>query len=69
MSISDIVAIALFGGFGLWWILFPVAVIRFYRWFHRGRVKLPSPAAVRFIGVGWLVLFALVMFFGRSHHA
>ena len=69
MSISDVLAIVLFGGFGLWWVFFPVAVIRFYSWFHRERVQLPSPAVVRFMGVGWLLLFGLVMIFGRPHHA
>jgi hypothetical protein len=52
MNPSDIGAIALFGGFGLWWVLLPDSVVRFYRWFHRGQVKMPTPLAIRFIGFG-----------------
>jgi succinate-acetate transporter protein len=69
MKLGDIVGMALFGSFGLWWALFPNATIRFYRWFHRGKVQIPSPRAIRFIGVGWFLLVVLVAIFGRPHHA
>jgi hypothetical protein len=52
------------GGFALWLILFPGSVIRFYTWFHRGRVELPSPGVIRWIGFGWLLLVSYVMFLG-----
>ena len=68
MNPSDIGAIALFGGFGLWWVLLPDSVVRFYRWFHRGQVKMPTPLIIRFIGIAWLILFGAVMLFGRPHH-
>ena len=68
MNASDVAGVALFGGFGLWWVLLPDSVVRFYSWFHRGRVKMPTALAIRFIGIGWLILFASIMFYSRLHH-
>jgi len=63
MSVADIVAPALFASFGLWWVILPQSVIRFYHRFHGGRVRLPSPFAIRCIGIGWIILIGSIMFF------
>jgi hypothetical protein len=50
--------------FGLWFVLLPRSVIRFYTWFHGGSVKLPPPSGVRLAGGIWclfiVVLVALI---------
>jgi hypothetical protein len=66
VSASDIVAIAFFASFGLWWVILPQSVIRFYDRFHGGRVRLPSPFAIRCMGVGWIILIGSLMFFMRG---
>jgi hypothetical protein len=45
--------------FGVWWIVFPRSVIRFYTWFHRGRVAMPRPIGVRLAGFLWVALIVL----------
>jgi hypothetical protein len=66
MATSDMLAIALFGGFGLWWLFAPTSVVAFYTRFTRGRVRLPRPGAIRVIGAGWFILVAAVVIFGRK---
>ena len=61
MKISDYFGFCVFAGFGVWWLLFPNSVIRFYRWFHRGQVKLPAPFGVRLAGALWIALMSAVM--------
>jgi len=65
MTASDLTGLALFGGFGLWWLAFPQSVIRFYTWFHRKKVRMPKPIGVRIAGAAWLILVASVWIFGR----
>jgi hypothetical protein len=65
MSTSDIVGLVLFGGFGLWLILAPNMVCRFYYLFYRQRMTMPKPSAILFVGIGWLIFVAAVAFFGR----
>jgi uncharacterized membrane protein YvlD (DUF360 family) len=46
-----------FVALGVWWIVFPGSVIRFYTWFHRGRVAMPaSTLGIRLAGAFWVVL-------------
>ena len=66
MRVSDYMMIGLFGGFGLWWLAFPMSVIRFYTWFHSGRVKMPSPFGVRMAGAFWIILMAVVLTFAYT---
>ncbi len=47
---------------GLWLIMFPGSVIRFYTWFHRGKVKLPGEVGIRLAGAIWLVVVIAVFF-------
>ncbi len=68
MSAADIAEPALFASFGLWWVILPQSVIRLYDRFHGGRVRLPSPFAIRCIGIGWIILIGSVMFFTRKLH-
>jgi hypothetical protein len=49
--------------FGLWWVIFPSSVIRFYTWFHRARVVLPKASAVRLAGILWVLLVGVVLWF------
>ena len=62
MTTSDSLPFVAFISFGVWWLAFPQSVIRFYAWFHKGKIKLPQPAAVRAIGAGWIVLIAVISF-------
>ncbi len=54
MKRDDYIGLVLCVGFGLWWALFPNSVIKFYTWFHHGRVSLPKQSAVRVVGVLWI---------------
>ncbi len=47
--------------FGIWLLLFPRSVVRFYSWFHRGAVKMPQTFGVRLSGAFWIVLVSIVM--------
>lgn len=53
---NDVLGLLLFVGFGVWWLLFPKSVIKFYGWFHRSKVKLPTAAIIRILGIIWIVL-------------
>jgi hypothetical protein len=61
MKGSDYLGFGLALSFGLWWLLFPAAVLKFYTWLHRGRAKLPQPSGVRIAGSIW-VLVVLAVF-------
>jgi succinate-acetate transporter protein len=62
MPISDLLAITVFVSFGLWWLLLPQSVARFYPWFHRRKIKMPEPIVIRIIGGVWIIIvFALVL--------
>ena len=52
--------------FGLWWVIFPVSVIRFYTWFHGGKVKMPKASGVRISGAVWLLVITMVFIFGGN---
>ena len=68
MSAADIVGPVLFASFGLWWVIFPQSVIRFYGRLHGSRVQLPSAFVIRCIGVGWVILIGSVMLLTRKPH-
>ena len=57
---SDVAGFLLFGGFGVWWLLYPTSVRRSYTWFHRGRVHMPSDRGIRIAGAIWLCLMMVV---------
>ena len=61
MRTDDILGWLVVISWGLWWVAFPTSVIRFYTWFHRGKVKLPKPSGVRMAGMLWIVLMGIVM--------
>jgi succinate-acetate transporter protein len=67
MKLSDHFAIAALVSFGLWWLIFPGSVIKFYRWFHRGRVATGRPAGIRLAGLAWIVLVIFVCIW--SYHS
>ena len=60
LTLSDVIGFVAFGGFGVWWLLYPSAVRRFYTWFHRGRARPPSDRSIRVVGAAWLSLLILV---------
>jgi hypothetical protein len=55
---------ALFSSFGLWWLIAPVSVIRFYNWFHGGLSRQPKTMGVRIAGLGWIILVLTITFIG-----
>ena len=60
LVVSDVVGASPFIAFGLWWLLLPRSVVRFYAWFHRGKVRAPSIPAVRVLGALWIVVMILM---------
>jgi hypothetical protein len=60
MAASDYIGFCLALAFGLWWLAFPGSVIRFYTWFHRGRVRMPSRFGIRLAGALWIALVVVV---------
>jgi len=56
MKPNDYLGLAVCVGFGLWWVLFPNSVIRFYPWFHRRKMSMPRPLVVRAVGLLWIAL-------------
>jgi hypothetical protein len=60
MDLQTIASYIIGGGFGLWWTFFPKSVIKFYFWFHNGRVKMPKPIVIRVIGIFWTFFFIVI---------
>jgi len=57
MSLGDLIGAGIFGGFGLWWAVFPNSVVTFYTWFHGGRIRaFPRQHIIRLIGILWIAL-------------
>lgn len=65
MSLSDALGFAMSAGFGLWWLLFPRSVQRFYHWFHRGKANTGGLRGIRISGALWLLLVAVIMWQAR----
>ena len=63
MKPYDYVGVFFCIGFGLCYIVMPHKVIRFYEWFHSGKVKMPQPFGVRLAGVIWILLVLAVSWF------
>jgi len=63
MKLSDCIGLGMCVGFGLWWVLLPNSVVRFYTWFHHGRVKLPRVSTVRLVGGLWIALVLAITIF------
>jgi hypothetical protein len=66
LKLSDWIALAVFGGFGIWWVIAPSSVIRFYEWFHRGALPGAKPKQVRLAGLFWLVVLCVVVVVGKK---
>ena len=54
MTLTDCVAFAAFTSFGLWWLIFPDSVIRFYSWFGPAVPK--NPVIIRLAGLAWTMV-------------
>jgi hypothetical protein len=74
VTTSDAIGFLLFSSWGLWWLVAPESVIRFYAWFHQFQVShhrklrpfaAPKPIGIRIAGLLWLALIVVVEFFGR----
>ena len=61
MKPGDYLGFGVAFGFGLWWLVFPKSVVRFYTRFHRGEVKIPNTTGVRLVGALWIILMFIVM--------
>jgi hypothetical protein len=61
MSASDAIGSAAVLSFGLWWLVFPGSVIRFYALFDRGHVTLPRSRGVRLAGALWLAIAGAIV--------
>ena len=61
MNANDAIGSAVVLSFGLWWVVSPESVIRFYTWFHRGRAALPGARRVRIAGTLWLAIAGAVL--------
>jgi hypothetical protein len=56
MKTSEIIGCFLCSSFGLWWVVAPQSVIRFYLWFHRNKIiPMPTPMVIRILGFLWVV--------------
>lgn len=63
MKIDDIICLAFFMSFGVWWLIYPRSVIDFYIWFHKGTIIIPNPKGIRYAGCIWILLLLIVMFY------
>ena len=61
MKASDWVGTVTFAGFGVWLVLAPRSVIRFYSWFHGDRFRAPTILGVRIVGGLWALLVLFVV--------
>jgi len=60
MNQDGLVGLAMFAGFGIWWVIWPGSVIRLYTWLHKGQVRLPRALVIRVVGLGWAVFVAII---------
>ena len=65
-GMQDILGFLFFTAFGLWWLLIPNSVIRFYNWFHGGKIRMPGPIGVRVVGALWVALVVVVFAVSRQ---
>jgi len=61
----DVITLLIFGSFGLWWVLFPASVVRFYSRFHGGLSLQPKLVVVRVIGGLWILLIVGLILFAE----
>jgi len=66
MRTSDLIGFMACGLLGVWWLLLPRTVIRFYEWFSRGRASMGKPGQVRIAGLFWLALLLVVFWASRN---
>ncbi len=57
----DAVGLTLFAGFGLWWVLAPTSVIRFYARLRGSYMAPATPRGVRLAGVVWCLLVIVIV--------
>jgi hypothetical protein len=60
IAAADAVGILSYSAFGLWWLLLPRSVIRFYAWFHKGQGRAPTVGGVRLAGALWCIIVVTV---------
>jgi hypothetical protein len=64
VSKSDLIGSAAVIAWGLWWVLFPTSVVRFYKWFlGKWSPAVMLPGQVRLAGWVWLALVSVVLWF------
>lgn len=67
MKLEDLIGLAFFVAFGLWWVALPDSVLRLYAWFHKGSVKLPKQMGIRLAGLFWIILVSCVWTLSTRH--
>ena len=65
MKLIDYLGFGVFVGLGVWWLVFPRSVIRFYTWFHKGAVTMPGTFGIRLLGGLWIALVSVFMIVKR----
>ena len=63
LLISDIIMIIVTISFGMWFLIFPKSVIRFYTWFfHMCNYEFPAhePIKIRMAGLIWIVFISVI---------
>jgi hypothetical protein len=62
MRTSDYIGFGCAFGFGVWFLAFPRSVIRFYTWFHRGKIAMPRTGGVMIAGAIWVTFVSIGLF-------
>ena len=60
MKPTDSLGFAIAGALGLWWVVIPKTVIRFYKSFLGDQLQVPKAIVIRFIGFAWLLLILVI---------
>ena len=62
MHTSDWIGTLALSAFGLWWVVWPNSVIRFYSKFHADGVTLPrTTVGIRIGGALWILLVGIIV--------
>lgn len=70
MKTSDVISLTAFASFGIWMLLAPRSVIRFYAWFPTGTMRkapMPRTLTIRIIGLAWSILVVSASLWQIAH--
>jgi len=63
MKNDNVIGYLIFMGLGLWLVIIPESVIKFYSWFHKNQMKLPSLKVIRIIGLMIVLLLTTIFIY------